>query len=52
MHATSAAIAGELLRPAAELDGELAPLGLRAASAGTHPFTVWHETVVSSGDAL
>ena len=23
---------------------------LRCASAGTHPFTVWHETVLSSGD--
>ena len=24
-------------------------LGLEVASAGTHPFTVWHETVVSGG---
>ena len=31
---------------------ELATLGLRAASAGTHPFTVWHETVVSAGEPL
>ncbi len=28
----------------------LEPMGLRAASAGTHPFAVWHDTVVSSGE--
>ncbi|MEA2388827.1 MAG: glutamate---cysteine ligase / carboxylate-amine ligase [Thermoleophilaceae bacterium] len=31
------------------LDSELRPLGRRAASAGTHPFAVWQDTVVSSG---
>jgi glutamate---cysteine ligase / carboxylate-amine ligase len=31
------------------LDRELRPLGRRAASAGTHPFAVWQDTVVSSG---
>jgi carboxylate-amine ligase len=36
----------EALRFALEL--ELSTLGLRAASAGTHAFTVWQETVVSS----
>jgi carboxylate-amine ligase len=36
----------EALRWALEL--ELSSLGLRAASAGTHPFTVWQETVVSA----
>jgi carboxylate-amine ligase len=50
VHATPAGIAGELLRLRQMLDAELAPLGLRSASAGTHPFTVWHETVVSSGE--
>ena len=35
----------EALRWALEL--ELASLGLRAACAGTHPFAVWQETVVS-----
>ena len=25
-------------------------MGLRAACAGTHPFAVWHDTVVSSGE--
>ena len=34
---------------AARWTAELEPLGLRCASAGTHPFTVWHETVISSG---
>jgi carboxylate-amine ligase len=28
---------------------ELAPLGLRVAAAGTHPFTVWQDTRVSDG---
>ena len=37
----------ELRRLRAELETELSALGLRAASAGTHPFAVWHETVVS-----
>jgi carboxylate-amine ligase len=32
----------------AALEDHLSTLGLRAAAAGTHPFTVWHETVVSS----
>ena len=31
------------------LQAELAEFGLRAACAGTHPSTVWQETVVSSG---
>jgi carboxylate-amine ligase len=31
------------------LAGELADFGLRAASAGTHPFAVWTETQISSG---
>jgi carboxylate-amine ligase len=32
------------------VDLQLALLGLRAACAGTHPMTVWHESVVSNGD--
>jgi glutamate---cysteine ligase / carboxylate-amine ligase len=32
-----------------ELQDVLAQRGLRAGAAGTHPSTVWHETVVSSG---
>ena len=35
---------------AGALDERAGPLGLRRASAGTHPFAVWHETVVSSGE--
>ena len=31
------------------LQRELRPLGLSCASAATHPFTVWQETVVSTG---
>jgi carboxylate-amine ligase len=38
----------ELLRLRRGLQAELIPLGLACASAGTHPTTVWHETVVSS----
>ena len=33
-----------------ELTEVLEPMGLRAACAGTHPFAVWHDTVVSSGE--
>jgi carboxylate-amine ligase len=33
----------------ASLEEALESHGLRAAAAGTHPSTVWHETVVSSG---
>jgi glutamate---cysteine ligase / carboxylate-amine ligase len=34
----------------AELDEVLLPLSMRAASAGTHPFAVWQEIVVSAGE--
>lgn len=33
-----------------EIADTLATLGLRGAGAGTHPFAIWQETVVSSGD--
>ena len=49
-HPTVADAAAELLQIRRMLDSELAPLGLDCASAATHPFTVWHETVVSSGE--
>ena len=49
VHETVGAAAAELHALRSELEGELALLGLEVASAGTHPFAVWHETVVSSG---
>jgi carboxylate-amine ligase len=49
VHDTASSLGEELLALRSALDRELAPLGLRAASAGTHPSTVWHETVVSTG---
>jgi glutamate---cysteine ligase / carboxylate-amine ligase len=49
VHETAAGVLGELRSLRTQLDRELGALGLRAASAGTHPSTVWHETVVSTG---
>jgi glutamate---cysteine ligase / carboxylate-amine ligase len=49
VHQTAAGALGELRTLRTQLDRELGALGLRAASAGTHPSTVWHETVVSTG---
>src|ERR671934_2864774 len=40
----------ELRELRGSVDLQLALLGLRAAGAGTHPMTVWHESVVSNGD--
>jgi carboxylate-amine ligase len=40
----------ELAALRTELAGVLAPLSMRAASAGTHPFAVWQEIVVSAGE--
>jgi glutamate---cysteine ligase / carboxylate-amine ligase len=48
-HQTAAGISEELLTLRRTLETELSSLGLRCASVGTHPFAVWHETVVSSG---
>jgi carboxylate-amine ligase len=42
-------VAAELLHLRSMLQRELRPLGLSCASAATHPFTVWQETVVSTG---
>jgi carboxylate-amine ligase len=49
VHQTAGDLHGELHSLRSRLDRELGALGLRAASAGTHPSTVWHETVVSGG---
>ncbi len=48
-HATAGEAASEMLALRRNLEDELSPLGLRCASAATHPFTVWHETVLSTG---
>jgi carboxylate-amine ligase len=49
VHQTARELGEELLGLRVALERELSPLGLRAAAAGTHPSTVWHETVVSTG---
>jgi carboxylate-amine ligase len=49
IHHSVESLAAELLELRSTLDRSLGPLGLRAAAAGTHAFTVWHETVVSTG---
>ncbi|HEX8647557.1 MAG TPA: YbdK family carboxylate-amine ligase [Thermoleophilaceae bacterium] len=49
-HATVAEAAGELASLRAELAAELRGQGLSVASAGTHPFAVWSDTVVSPGE--
>jgi carboxylate-amine ligase len=50
VHAGVPGAAEELRHWREELEKALAPLGLRAASAGTHPFATWHDTVVSGGE--
>nr|MDQ3588369.1 YbdK family carboxylate-amine ligase [Actinomycetota bacterium] len=49
VHHEAAGIAQDLLNLRGMLQADLVPLGLTCASAGTHPTTVWHETVVSTG---
>jgi len=49
-HRTVAEVEDELRSLRRQLTEVLEPMGLRAASAGTHPFAVWHDTVVSSGE--
>lgn len=49
-HPSAAGVRDELIVLRRLLVSELDALGLRAASAGTHPSTVWQETVVSSGE--
>jgi len=48
-HATVAAAAAELAALRAALVVDLAPLGLRAAVAGMHPFVLWSDVEVSPG---
>jgi len=48
-HASAAAAVAELSRLREELAVALAPLGLRAAVCGTHPFAQWSEVEVSPG---
>lgn len=49
VHTTVAPAVAKLASLRRSLEAELDRTGLRAASAGTHPFTVWNETVISSG---
>jgi carboxylate-amine ligase len=48
-HRTPGAVAADLALLRARLADELAPLGLRAGVAGTHPMAEWHEMRVSGG---
>ncbi len=50
VHPDVRGVADELMRLRTMLQRELGPLGLSCASAATHPFTVWQETVVSTGE--
>ncbi len=50
VHARIDAAIEELAALRAELDATLRPLSIRAASAGTHPFAVWQEILVSAGE--
>jgi carboxylate-amine ligase len=47
-HHEVGALAEELATLRSQLELELSGLGLRVASAGTHPFTVWHEISVTA----
>jgi carboxylate-amine ligase len=49
VHPDVAGVSTELMHLRTMLQRELRPLGLSCASAATHPFTVWQETVVSTG---
>jgi len=48
-HRTAGGAVADLALLRARLADELAPLGLRAGVAGTHPMAEWHETRVSGG---
>jgi carboxylate-amine ligase len=50
VHARIGGAIEELAALRTELDATLRPLSMRAASAGTHPFAVWQEIVVSAGE--
>jgi len=49
-HPTAAAAAGELAALRGGLAADLAPLDLRAAVSGTHPFAQWRDVEVSAGE--
>ncbi|HEY5189600.1 MAG TPA: YbdK family carboxylate-amine ligase [Solirubrobacteraceae bacterium] len=49
-HASALAAADEASHLRALLTADLAPLGLQAASAGTHPCAVWSDTRIASGE--
>ena len=50
VHASVGAAIEELAALRCQLDATLRPLSMRAAVAGTHPFAVWQEIVVSAGE--
>jgi glutamate---cysteine ligase / carboxylate-amine ligase len=50
VHAGVGAAIEELGALRAQLEATLRPLAMRAAVAGTHPFAVWQEIVVSAGE--
>jgi len=50
VHGTIGGAIEELGALRGELAAALRPLSMRAASAGTHPFAVWQEIVVSAGE--
>jgi carboxylate-amine ligase len=50
VHTNIPAAIDELGALRTELDSTLRPLSMRAASAGTHPFAVWQEIVISAGE--
>jgi carboxylate-amine ligase len=50
VHARIGDAVEELATLRGELDATLRPLSMRAAVAGTHPFAVWQEIVVSAGE--
>jgi carboxylate-amine ligase len=50
VHGRIADAVGELSTLRGELEATLLPLSMRAAVAGTHPFAVWQEIVVSAGE--
>jgi carboxylate-amine ligase len=49
-HADVASVEADLRELRRGLSRAIEPMGLRAACAGTHPFAVWQDTVVSSGE--
>lgn len=50
VHATALEAAAELAQLRAQIEETVADLDLLAAGAGTHPFAVWQESVVTEGE--